>query len=549
LVDFNPIPPGMCRSRSPAEPNRPGARPRRPGTAKVVAFVSTGNIERATGWQERPPSCPAPTIRAPIALAVTATCTFRQTAAAAVRMAHLTPVTREALPDFDLYAELEVSRLASVEVIDAAYRVLAKRHHPDVSEPLDSERIKRLNLAHNWLIDPPRRRRYDNATKPPSPRVVKRAARARVAGDEAEDALAASARVAAKAFGPNTSDVRHFLAELRALDELRAWQIRDGKATVDPDTYAAAQHAAFTIGQIELRAEWLLAREAASVIARGKLADSPLQAEITQILADVAGAIVIRDLILPADFETLLLPWTWRDEKAAVAAPFALPSVRATADAAAASLVGARRYFASPPVMALVALVVVIAVAGIWSLLTGSKGPAPAAAVDATGGPTIGATALTPPVTAVSSVAPSAIVESSAGPSSSPGPDGTSGPTDTTRPAGPGPTPRITPRPTSSASPVPTPVPTPKPTPVPTPAGSPTPVPATSPPVLCTVPNFVGANTSSATGKWTTAGFTGTITYSPAVPPPYQIAWQSLVAGTTASCTSTITLAQVVPSP
>jgi hypothetical protein len=460
-------------------------------------------------------------------------------------MAHLTPVTREALPDFDLYTELEVSRLASVEVIDAAYRVLAKRHHPDVSRPNDSDRIKRLNLAHNWLIDPPRRRRYDSATLPPPPAAVHGAARARIDADDAADALAASARVASKAFGPNTGEVRHFLAELRALDELRAWRIRDGRASADPDAYADAQHAAFTVGHVERKAQWLLAREAASVIARGKLADSPLQAEITQVLSDIAGAIVIRDLILPADFDQLLLPWTWRDEKAAAVTPVSLQSVRASAAAAAAGLIGSRPFFTSAPVMAVVAVVVVVAVAGIWSALTGSKPPAPAAAVDATGSPSIGAAALTPPVTA----APSAIVDSSAGPSQSLGPDVTTGstPTGTTPTAGPGSTPRITPRPTGGATFAPTPGPTP--TPVPTPVPTSTPVSTSSPPVLCTVPNFIGANTSSANGKWTTAGFTGSITYSPAVPPTYQIAWQSLTAGTTASCTSSITVAQVAPSP
>ncbi|MEA2673739.1 MAG: molecular chaperone DnaJ, partial [Chloroflexota bacterium] len=233
-------------------------------------------------------------------------------------------VTRESLPDFDLYAELEVSRHASVEVIEAAYRVLAKRHHPDVSQPDDDGRIKRLNLAHNWLVDPDRRRRYDNATQPaPSRPLQGAAAGVGLGGLDPADELGASARSASKAFGPNTGEVRTFLAELRALDELRAWQVRDGVANVDADAYAAARHAAFLIGQVERKAEWLLARDAASVIARGKLADAPLQAEITNVLADIAGAIVIRDLILPADFAQLLAPWRWRGDRAAAASAVA----------------------------------------------------------------------------------------------------------------------------------------------------------------------------------------------------------------------------------
>src|SRR5690349_931532 len=91
-------------------------------------------------------------------------------------------MTRGPIPRFDLYEELEVSRSASAEVIDAAYRVLVKHYHPDVngngsggngngsrSNGVDAERIKRLNVAHDWLSSPTRRARYDEA----SPAVAK----------------------------------------------------------------------------------------------------------------------------------------------------------------------------------------------------------------------------------------------------------------------------------------------------------------------------------------------------------------------------------------
>ncbi|MEO5703483.1 MAG: hypothetical protein ABIZ52_05315, partial [Candidatus Limnocylindrales bacterium] len=74
-------------------------------------------------------------------------------------------------------------------------------------------------------------------------------------------------------------------------------------------------------------------------------------------------------------------------------------------------------------------------------------------------------------------------------------------------------------------------------------------VPTPSPPVFCTVPNFDGVNTSSAPAKWTKASFTGTITFSPAAPPPYSITWQSLTASTTVLCTSNITLQELPPAP
>jgi curved DNA-binding protein CbpA len=46
-----------------------------------------------------------------------------------------------------------------VGAIEAAYRSLVKRHHPDVAASADDQRMKRLNLARDWLTDPIRRRR------------------------------------------------------------------------------------------------------------------------------------------------------------------------------------------------------------------------------------------------------------------------------------------------------------------------------------------------------------------------------------------------------
>lgn len=72
----------------------------------------------------------------------------------------------EPIPAFDLYHELEVSPTASAATVDAAWRSLVKRHHPDTfATEADREaadaRIRRLNIAHDWLSDPERRERYD----------------------------------------------------------------------------------------------------------------------------------------------------------------------------------------------------------------------------------------------------------------------------------------------------------------------------------------------------------------------------------------------------
>ena len=65
------------------------------------------------------------------------------------------------IPAFDLYAELEVSERASIETIQAAYRSLQLRNHPDRVGPEAGDRAVRLNIARDWLTDPERRARYD----------------------------------------------------------------------------------------------------------------------------------------------------------------------------------------------------------------------------------------------------------------------------------------------------------------------------------------------------------------------------------------------------
>jgi hypothetical protein len=67
------------------------------------------------------------------------------------------------VPSIDLYRELEVDPAATPETIEAAWRSLVKRHHPDVAPDRGAavEKIKRLNLAHDWLGDRRLREMYD----------------------------------------------------------------------------------------------------------------------------------------------------------------------------------------------------------------------------------------------------------------------------------------------------------------------------------------------------------------------------------------------------
>jgi hypothetical protein len=64
---------------------------------------------------------------------------------------------------------------------------------------------------------------------------------------------------------------------------------------------------------------------------------------------------------------------------------------------------------------------------------------------------------------------------------------------------------------------------------------------------MCTVVDLVGSNTAQAQQKWNLAGFTGTVTFSPDVPPQFKILSQNLVAGSSILCTSGITVSATAP--
>ena len=61
----------------------------------------------------------------------------------------------------DHYAVLGVAPTADPEVIRAAYRVLAQRHHPDRNVQTDGSAMVRLNQAYAVLSCPLRRAEFD----------------------------------------------------------------------------------------------------------------------------------------------------------------------------------------------------------------------------------------------------------------------------------------------------------------------------------------------------------------------------------------------------
>ena len=62
----------------------------------------------------------------------------------------------------DYYDILQVSSTAEKEIIEAAYRKLAQKYHPDINRsPEAEEKMKRINAAYEVLSDPANRAAYD----------------------------------------------------------------------------------------------------------------------------------------------------------------------------------------------------------------------------------------------------------------------------------------------------------------------------------------------------------------------------------------------------
>jgi curved DNA-binding protein CbpA len=124
----------------------------------------------------------------------------------------------------NLYSILQVERTAEPEVIRAAHRALARKHHPDFGG--DPRRMAAINLAWSVLGNPDGRARYDA-----TPTV-------------AADATAASSMADAT----NTDGVRQAPATMPAAPELptrRSMEQRTGGTVLDFGRYAG-----WTVGNL-----------------------------------------------------------------------------------------------------------------------------------------------------------------------------------------------------------------------------------------------------------------------------------------------------------
>jgi curved DNA-binding protein CbpA len=66
--------------------------------------------------------------------------------------------------EFDAYNLLQIDPLAEEIVLDAAYRALARRYHPDGESP-NPARMADINRAYSLIRTPELRRRYDTERK------------------------------------------------------------------------------------------------------------------------------------------------------------------------------------------------------------------------------------------------------------------------------------------------------------------------------------------------------------------------------------------------
>lgn len=124
------------------------------------------------------------------------------------------------IPDDDLYARLGIPIGATTDQIDAAWRNLQRRHHPDVAGETQEATVQSrgINVARDWLSNPILRDHYDSVRglrrgdTPPASTVRSPTTSRASAGRTRFDPWAAN-------FGPNDAGVRDFLRRVASLNQ------------------------------------------------------------------------------------------------------------------------------------------------------------------------------------------------------------------------------------------------------------------------------------------------------------------------------------------
>ncbi len=70
---------------------------------------------------------------------------------------------RNSVYQYNFYEILEISPAATAPVIEAAYKALVKKYHPDLNAGISDHKIKLLNMAKEVLLDSMKRSDYDAA--------------------------------------------------------------------------------------------------------------------------------------------------------------------------------------------------------------------------------------------------------------------------------------------------------------------------------------------------------------------------------------------------
>jgi hypothetical protein len=110
----------------------------------------------------------------------------------------------------------------------------------------------------------------------------------------------------------NAEALAAFLEELRLLDSRRAFVVSNSAMLARDLGYADALARIRAAADDGRAVDWAAARDSAGAAARQLLGSSPLTSEVVELVANMAGAITVRDLVAAEDFDLVLMPWTRR---------------------------------------------------------------------------------------------------------------------------------------------------------------------------------------------------------------------------------------------